>query len=72
MGEIINLVDGPFPDCDTCKEPTKRKTATTFDVDGPGRVGALYHCENRQCRALRRAMVEVYAGETRLKSQKKN
>ena len=63
---------GDSSGCDTCDEPTRRKVGTTFDVDGPGRVGALYHCDNRKCQALRRAMVQAYAGENRLKSQKKN
>lgn len=72
MGELIDLVDGPFPDCDTCDEPTRRKVGTTFDVDGPGVVGTLYHCDNRKCQALRYGMVRAWEGENLLKSRKMN
>ena len=54
MAEIIDLEKDPlFSDCASCKEPTKRVAAKTFDVEGPGMPGVIYDCDNRPCKARR-------------------
>lgn len=52
---IIDLTDFDTPDCKRCKDPTKRVAAKTFDVEGPGKVGVIYTCDNRKCRSVRQA-----------------
>lgn len=38
-----------FPDCEACEDTSKRVTARTIDLDGPGKVGHLYSCDNKAC-----------------------
>lgn len=52
---VIDLMDFENPDCASCEEPTKRVSAKTFDVEGPGRVGVIYDCDNRQCKSIKNA-----------------
>jgi len=52
---IIDLTDFDTPDCKICTDPTKRVSSRTFDVEGPGRVGVIYTCENKTCRTIRQA-----------------
>lgn len=72
MAEIIDLATLPEPDCDGCNEPTKFVVGKTFDVEGPGRVGALYGCGNRRrkerCDRIMRYFLRVarYEPETHL------
>lgn len=60
MGELIDLTDDDFPECESCDEPTKRIAGKTFDLDGPGQVGMMFHCENRACNALRQAKIRAW------------
>lgn len=53
MAEIIDLNKIDLPDCKACTDYTKRISAYTMDVEGPGMPGVLYSCENRRCRAKR-------------------
>ena len=48
MAEIITL--GEFADCDTCQDVSKRVSGKTFDVEGPGKVGVIYDCDNKKCK----------------------
>ena len=53
---IVDLTEEDFlmsPDCHICREPTKRPVGKTFDVEGPGRVGVLYDCDNLRCKTLK-------------------
>lgn len=54
MCDVIPI-DQP-PDCDSCKDPTKRIAGKTIDLEGPGKVGLLYDCDNivckRKCNAI--------------------
>lgn len=58
---IIDLSALDYPDCEACDEPSRRVIAKTFDLDGPGRVGHLYTCDQSKkcdavtCYLLRRA-----------------
>ena len=63
MGELIDLTSDDFPECKDCQEPTKRAVGKTFDLDGPGRVGTAYHCENKRCQALRFAKIRAWSVE---------
>lgn len=63
MGDLIDLTSDDFPECETCREPTRRAVGKTFDLDGPGQVGTLYHCENRACNALRLAKIRALEAE---------
>ena len=38
-----------FPDCEACEEPSKRVVARTIDLEGPGKVGHHYGCDNKVC-----------------------
>ena len=38
-----------LPDCEACEEISKRLIARTIDLDGPGKVGRLYSCDNKVC-----------------------
>lgn len=68
MAELIDLTSDDFPECESCNEPTKRIVGKTFDMDGPGKVGAMYHCDNRACNALRQAKIRAWeANEPSLK-----
>lgn len=60
MGDLIDLTPDDFPECETCNEPSKRETGKTFDLDGPGKIGTMYHCENRACNALRLAKIRAW------------
>lgn len=56
MDEVIDLTDIDYlmqPYCSTCDEKTKRITARTFDLEGPGQVGTLYDCKNKQCKRIK-------------------
>ena len=59
MGELIDLTSDDFPECKDCPEPSKRVIGKTFDLEGRGQVGSLYHCENKQCNALRLGMIRA-------------
>lgn len=48
-----------LPDCDSCKAPSKRIAGKTFDVEGPGKVGLLYDCDNIVCKRKRDASASV-------------
>lgn len=57
MAEIIDLEKDPlFSDCKSCKEPTKRVSGRTFDIDGPGVPGVIYDCDNRPCKSRNNAI----------------
>lgn len=45
-----------FPDCESCKEPTKKVTGRTIDFGGPGKFGKLYSCDNNTCKKKRDAV----------------
>ena len=60
MAELIDLTSDDFPECESCNEPTKRIAGKTFDIDGPGQVGTMYHCDNRACNALRQAKIRAW------------
>lgn len=63
MAELIDLTSDDFPECETCNEPSKRTVGKTFDLDGPGQVGTMYHCENRSCNSLRIAKIHAWEAE---------
>lgn len=48
MTEIIQL--GDLPDCEKCTDPSKRIVGKTIDLEGPGKVGAFYDCDNLPCK----------------------
>ena len=48
MAEIVPL--GEIPDCETCQDISKRVIGKTIDLEGPGKVGAVYDCDNRECK----------------------
>ena len=56
MAEIINLGAGLLPDCAACTEASKVVAARTMDLEGPGVPGVIYDCENRACKARKRAV----------------
>lgn len=60
MSELIDLTSDDFPECESCNGPTKRAVGKSFDLDGPGQVGTFYNCENKSCRALRRAKIQAW------------
>ena len=60
MGDLIDLTSDDFPECETCNEPSKRTVGKTFDLDGPGKVGTMYDCDNRACNALRLAKIRAW------------
>lgn len=39
-----------LPDCDSCKDPTKRIAGKAIDLEGPGKTSFLYGCDNTVCR----------------------
>lgn len=49
-----------FPDCEACNELSKRVIARTIDLDGPGKVGFLYSCDNKICRKKKEAVFGYY------------
>ena len=55
MTDVVDLMDFENPDCKGCTDKTKRICGKTFDIDGPGKIGAIFTCENRSCRAIREA-----------------
>ena len=55
MTDVVDLTDFENPDCKGCNDPTKYIAGKTFDIEGPGRVGVMYACENSRCRAIRNA-----------------
>lgn len=60
MAELIDLTSDDFPECESCNEPTKRIVGKTFDIDGPGKVGTMYDCDNRACNALKQAKIQAW------------
>lgn len=50
MSDLINLAEIEAPDCSKCLEETKTVCGKTFDVEGPGKVGTIYDCNNMRCR----------------------
>ena len=48
MEQIIHL--GDLPDCEKCTHPSKRIIGKTIDLEGPGKVGAVYDCDNLPCK----------------------
>lgn len=63
MAELIDLTSDDFPECESCNEPTKRIVGKTFDIDGPGKVGTMYDCDNRACNALKLAKIRAWNAE---------
>ena len=55
MGKLIELT--AVPDCKTCADPTKYVIGQNIDLEGPGKVGVLYGCENRVCREKRKYLL---------------
>lgn len=53
MTKIVDLNKTNLPDCKACTDATKRISAHTMDLEGPGIPGVLYSCKNRRCRAKR-------------------
>ena len=51
MAQVLRLDE--IADCEECKEPSKRVIAKTIDLEGPGKVGRLYDCDNRYCKNKR-------------------
>ena len=51
VAQIIEMDE--IADCDSCKEVSKRVIARTIDLDGPGKVGKLYDCDNKYCKKKR-------------------
>lgn len=56
MADIIDLDDLEFPECEKCRDPSKRILGRTMDLDGPGMPGVLYQCDNKKCRGKRYAI----------------
>lgn len=48
VAEIIQL--GDLPDCEKCTEPSKRICGRTIDLEGPGKAGVVYDCDNLPCK----------------------
>jgi len=51
MAEIIDLGNLELPDCESCRDPSKRILGRTMDLEGTGVPGVLYRCDNRKCRS---------------------
>lgn len=51
---MIIPLDG-MPDCDSCRDPSKRIMARTMDLEGPGQKGILWTCDNKDCRRKKNA-----------------
>ena len=60
MAELIDLTSDDFQECESCNEPTRRIVGKTFDMDGHGKVGTMYDCDNRACNALRMAKIRAW------------
>lgn len=48
MADIITL--GELPNCETCQDVSKRVIGKTIDLEGPGKVGMVYDCDNQECK----------------------
>jgi hypothetical protein len=44
------IILGEMRDCDDCKDPTKKRVGTAFDIAGPGSVSPVWDCENKRCK----------------------
>ena len=56
MAEIIHLKALTLPDCERCKDLSKRILSRTMDLEGPGITGVIYKCDNKRCRQRRDAV----------------
>lgn len=57
MAEIMYLDE--LPDCEACKDPTKRRDGELFDVPEPGEITPIYGCDNEPCKRKRNE-IEAY------------
>lgn len=66
MAEFIDLGKLKLPDCESCREVSKRIFVRTMDLEGPGVPGVLYQCDNKKCRNRRNAIGNfLFMGEER-------
>ena len=66
MAEILDLNHLELPDCEKCRDPSKRIFARTMDLEGPGVPGVLYQCNNKKCRSRRNVIGNfLFMGEER-------
>lgn len=55
--EVIELSELTLPDCDTCTDPSKRRSGVVFDGEFPGSVTPIYNCSNNRCKQKRNAIM---------------
>lgn len=55
--EIIELSELTLPDCNTCTDPSKRRSGVVFDGEFPRSITPIYNCSNNRCKQKRDAIM---------------